>query len=338
MEIHQHEVVIVGAGIAGLYAALEASKFVDTAVLSKVYPTRSHSISAQGGTAAALGSLEEDHWEWHLYDTVRGADYLGDQDAQEVLVRDAVEVAYELEHMGCPFSRTERGKIAQREFGGHYSNFGKGGAIRRMCYAADRTGHAMLHTLYEQCIKHDVRFYSEFFVISLLMENNVCSGVVAWDMRNGDLQVFHAKTVMFGTGGYARAWKVNTNALSNTGDGMSLVLQAGLPLEIGARMGGDFIGSDLVRLTTGYDFLRGIIGQALGTFTPPKVSDDTNYSGVCFFSADYPRVEEFIRRKDEYACCVRAELRAVILYNCAQATCFKTTHFFVDSSHNVTVT
>jgi succinate dehydrogenase / fumarate reductase flavoprotein subunit len=223
--------VIVGAGIAGLYAALESSKHLNTAVISKVYPTRSHSISAQGGTAAALGSSQEDHWEWHLYDTVRGGDYLGDQNAQEVLVRDAIEVAYELEHMGCPFSRTDAGKIAQREFGGHYSNYGKGGTIRRMCYAADRTGHAMLHTLYEQCIKNDVRFYSEFFVVSLLVENNVCSGVVAWDMRNGGLHVFHAKTTMFGTGGYARAWKVNTNALSNTGDGMSLVLQAGLPLE-----------------------------------------------------------------------------------------------------------
>ncbi len=229
--VHEHEVVIVGAGIAGLYAALESSRAVDTAVLSKVYPTRSHSISAQGGTAAALGSLEEDHWEWHLFDTVKGGDYLGDQDAQEVLVRDAIEVAYELEHLGCPFSRTKDGKIAQREFGGHYKNFGKGAGIRRMCYAADRTGHVMLHTLYEQCIKHDVRFYSEFFVLSLLVENNVCSGVVAWDMRNGGLHVFHAKTVMFATGGYARAWKVNTNGLSNTGDGMALVLQAGLPLE-----------------------------------------------------------------------------------------------------------
>ena len=229
--VHEHDVVIVGAGIAGLYAALECSRSVDTAVLSKVYPTRSHSISAQGGTAAALGSVEEDHWEWHLFDTVKGGDYLGDQDAQEVLVRDAIEVAYDLEHMGCPFSRTEDGKIAQREFGGHYSNFGKGGAIRRMCYAADRTGHVMLHTLYEQCIKHDVRFYSEFFIISLLVENNVCSGVIAWDMRNGGFHVFHAKTVMFATGGYARAWKVNTNALSNTGDGMALVLQAGLPLK-----------------------------------------------------------------------------------------------------------
>ena len=229
--VHEHDVVIIGAGIAGLYAALESSRSVDTAVLSKVFPTRSHSISAQGGTAAALGSAEEDHWEWHLFDTVKGGDYLGDQDAQEVLVRDAIEVAYEMEHMGCPFSRTQDGKIAQREFGGHYKNFGKGGSIRRMCYAADRTGHVMLHTLYEQCIKNDVRFYSEFFVLSLLMENNVCSGVVAWDMRRGGLHVFHAKTVMFATGGYARAWKVNTNALSNTGDGMALVMQAGLPLE-----------------------------------------------------------------------------------------------------------
>lgn len=230
MEIHQHDVVIVGAGIAGLYAALESSHAADTAVLSKVFPTRSHSISAQGGTAAPLGNMEDDSWEWHLFDTVKGSDYLGDQDAQEILVRDAVEVAYALEHMGCPFSRTEEGKIAQREFGGHYGSFGKG-PIRRCCYAADRTGHAMLHTLYEQCVKNDVRFYSEFFVISLLIENNVCSGVVAWDMKNGGLQMFHAKAVMFAAGGYARAWKVNTNALSNTGDGMSLVLQAGLPLE-----------------------------------------------------------------------------------------------------------
>ena len=228
--VHEHDVVIVGGGIAGLYAALESSRSVDTAVLSKVFPTRSHSISAQGGTAAPLGNMEEDDWEWHLYDTVRGADYLGDQDAQEILVREAGEVAFELEHMGCPFSRTEEGKIAQREFGGHYSNFGKG-PIRRACYAADRTGHAMLHTLYEQCVKNDVRFYSEFFVLTLLVEKNVCSGVAAWDMQKGGLHIFHAKTVMFGTGGYARAWKVNTNALSNTGDGMSLVLQAGLPLE-----------------------------------------------------------------------------------------------------------
>ena len=228
--VHEHDVVIVGAGIAGLYAALEASRSVDTAVLSKVFPTRSHSISAQGGTAAPLGNMEEDSWEWHLYDTVRGSDYLGDQDAQEILVREAEEVAFELEHMGVPFSRTEEGKIAQRPFGGHYSGFGKG-PVRRACYAADRTGHAMLHTLFEQCLKNDVRFYSEFFVINLLVENNTCSGVVAWDMRNGGLQVFHAKTIMFATGGYARAWKVNTNALSNTGDGMALVLQAGLPLE-----------------------------------------------------------------------------------------------------------
>jgi len=228
--VHEHDVVIVGAGIAGLYAALESSRSVDTAVLSKVYPTRSHSISAQGGTAASLGNMEDDSWEWHLYDTVRGSDYLGDQDAQEILVREAVEVAFELEHMGVPFSRIEGGKIGQRAFGGHYSSFGKG-PIRRACYAADRTGHAMLHTLYEQCTKNHARFYSEFFVIHLLVENNVCSGVVAWDMKNGGLHVFHGKTVMFAAGGYARAWKVNTNALSNTGDGMALVLQAGLPLE-----------------------------------------------------------------------------------------------------------
>jgi succinate dehydrogenase / fumarate reductase, flavoprotein subunit len=228
--VHEHEVVIVGAGIAGLYAALEASRSVDTAVVTKVFPTRSHSISAQGGTAAPLGNMEPDEWDWHLFDTVKGSDYLGDQDAQEVLVRDAVEVAYELEHMGVPFSRTEEGKIAQRPFGGHYSNFGKG-PVRRACYAADRTGHAMLHTLYEQCLKNGVRFYSEFFVLDLLVDRDVVSGVVAWDIRNGGLQAFHAKAVMFATGGYARAWKTNSNALSNTGDGLAVVLQAGLPLE-----------------------------------------------------------------------------------------------------------
>jgi succinate dehydrogenase / fumarate reductase, flavoprotein subunit len=228
--VHQHEVVIVGAGIAGLYAALEASRSVDTAVLTKVFPTRSHSISAQGGTAAPLGNMESDEWDWHLFDTVKGSDYLGDQDAQEVLVRDAVEVAYELEHMGVPFSRTEEGKIAQRPFGGHYSNYGKG-PVRRACYAADRTGHAMLHTLYEQCLKNGVRFYSEFFVMDLLLDKDVVSGVVAWDIRNGGLHAFNAKAVMFATGGYARAWKTNSNALSNTGDGLAVALQAGLPLE-----------------------------------------------------------------------------------------------------------
>ena len=228
---HTHEVIVVGAGIAGLWAALEASSHCDTAVLSKIFPTRSHSTAAQGGTAAALGNMEEDSWEWHWYDTAKGSDFLGDQDAQETLCREAPELIYRLEHMGVPFSRTKEGKIEQRPFGGHFSQFGKGPPVRRACMAADRVGHATLHCLYEQCIKNEVRFYSEFFVLSLLIQDKVCCGVVAWNIPNGGFHVFHTKAVVFATGGYASAWKVNTNCLANTGDGLSLVLEAGLPLE-----------------------------------------------------------------------------------------------------------
>jgi succinate dehydrogenase / fumarate reductase, flavoprotein subunit len=227
---HRHDVVVVGAGIAGLYAALKASEHFDTAVISKVFPTRSHSGAAQGGCSGALGNMQEDRWEWHLYDTVRGSDFLGDQDAQEVLVREAIPVMYEMEHLGVPFSRTPEGKIAQRPFGGHYSNFGKG-EIARSCYAADRTGHAQLHCLYEQCVRRGVRFYSEFYTTQLLMKDGACLGVVAWDILNGGLHLFHARATMFATGGYARAWKITTNAHANTGDGLSLILRAGLPLE-----------------------------------------------------------------------------------------------------------
>ncbi len=227
---HRHDVVIVGAGIAGLYAALKTSAVVDTAVISKVYPTRSHSGAAQGGCAASLGNMMEDSWEWHFYDTVRGSDFLGDQDAQEILVREAVPVMYEMEHLGVPFSRTPDGKIAQRPFGGHFGNFGKT-PMMRACFAADRTGHAQLHTLYEQCLKHQVRFYSEFFALSLIIENGLCHGVVAWDLVNGGLHVFHAKAVMLATGGYARVWKITSNSHSNTGDGLALVAREGLPLE-----------------------------------------------------------------------------------------------------------
>ena len=227
---HKHDVVVVGAGIAGLYAALKSSEHFDTAVISKVFPTRSHSGAAQGGCSAALGNMQEDRWEWHLYDTVRGSDFLGDQDAQEILVREAIPVIYEMEHLGVPFSRTPEGKIAQRPFGGHYSNFGKG-EVARSCYAADRTGHAQLHTLYEQCIKRGVRFYSEFYTTQLLVKDGACLGVVAWDILNGGLHLFHARATMFATGGYARAWKITTNAHANTGDGLSLILRAGLPLE-----------------------------------------------------------------------------------------------------------
>lgn len=227
---HRHDVVVVGAGIAGLYAALKASEHYDTAVVSKVYPTRSHSGAAQGGCAGSLGNMQEDNWRWHLYDTVRGSDFLGDQDAQETLVREAVPVMYEMEHLGVPFSRTPDGRIAQRPFGGHYSDFGKG-PISRSCYAADRTGHAQLHTLYEQCLKHGVRFYNEFYTVQLIMKEGACLGIVAWDMTDGGLHIFHAKATFLATGGYGRAWRITTNAHANTGDGVSMILRAGLPLE-----------------------------------------------------------------------------------------------------------
>ncbi|MEW6440572.1 MAG: succinate dehydrogenase flavoprotein subunit [bacterium] len=231
MELHRHEVLIVGAGIAGLSAALETSGAADTAVLSKIFPTRSHSTAAQGGTAAALGNMEEDHWEWHWYDTVKGSDFLGDQDAQEVLCREAPEVIYALDHLGVPWSRTEAGRIMQRPFGGHYSQYGKGPPVRRSCMVADRNGHAILHCLYEQCVKNRVRFYSEYLVVTLIVRENRCHGLIAWDVMRGGLHAFEAKVVMFATGGYASAWQVNTNCLANTGDGLSLVLETGLPLE-----------------------------------------------------------------------------------------------------------
>jgi succinate dehydrogenase / fumarate reductase flavoprotein subunit len=227
---HQHDAVIIGAGIAGLYAALKTSAEVDTAVLSKVYPTRSHSGAAQGGCAASLGNVMEDNWEWHLYDTVRGSDFLGDQDAQELLVREAVPVMYEMEHLGVPFSRTPEGRIAQRAFGGHFGNFGKS-QMMRSCFAADRTGHAQLHTLYEQCLKHQVRFYNEFYSLSLIIKDNVCYGVVAWDIINGGLHVIQAKAVHIATGGYGRCWKITSNSHANTGDGLALLMRQGLPLE-----------------------------------------------------------------------------------------------------------
>jgi succinate dehydrogenase / fumarate reductase flavoprotein subunit len=230
MEHHYHDVVVVGAGIAGLYAAMKAGEAADVAVLSKVYPTRSHSGAAQGGCAAALGNETEDNWEWHLYDTVRGSDYLGDQNAQEILVKEAIPVMYEMEHLGVPFSRTPDGKIAQRRFGGHFAQFGKA-PVQRACYAADRSGHAQLHCLYEQSLKLGVRFYNEFLVVSLSIEDGVCHGLVALDMRSGTLHAFWAKAVMLATGGYARAWQVTSNAHANTGDGLSLVFGHGIPLE-----------------------------------------------------------------------------------------------------------
>lgn len=229
--VHRHDVLIVGAGLAGMRAAVETSDDYDVAVLTKVFPTRSHSGAAQGGIAASLANEEEDHWEWHMFDTVKGSDYLGDQDAIDILVHEAPVVVREFEHYGVPFSRTTEGRIAQRKFGGHTKDFGRGGPVLRACYAADRTGHVLLHTLYEQCVKNEVRFYSEYYALSLIVEDDVCRGLVAWDMINGGIHVFHAKAVMFGTGGYGRVFKITSNAFANTGDGLSLVLRAGLPLE-----------------------------------------------------------------------------------------------------------
>lgn len=230
MEHHRHDVVVVGAGIAGLYAAMKAGESADVGVLSKVYPTRSHSGAAQGGSAAALGNEGEDSWEYHLYDTVRGGDFLGDQDAQELLVKEAIPVMYEMEHLGLPFSRTPEGKIAQRPFGGHFSKFGKA-PVKRSCYAADRSGHAQLHCLFEQSLKRGVRFYNEFLVTSLIIEDGVCRGLVALEIKTGVLHAFWARAVMLATGGYARAWRVTSNSHANTGDGLPLVAKAGVPLE-----------------------------------------------------------------------------------------------------------
>jgi len=228
--VHQFDVVIVGAGGAGLRAALEASQSADVAVISKLYPVRSHTGAAQGGIGASLGNQEEDHWEWHMYDTVKGSDYLGDQDAIEILCKEAAEAIIEMEHFGLPFSRTKDGKIAQRQFGGHTSNYGEK-AVRRACYSADRTGHMILHTLFEQCMKQRVRFYNEFHVADVLIEDNVCTGVVAIEIKTGEIHVFHAKAVLFATGGYGRAFKITSNAHAYTGDGMALVFRRGIPLE-----------------------------------------------------------------------------------------------------------
>jgi succinate dehydrogenase / fumarate reductase flavoprotein subunit len=229
-QIHDYEVIIVGGGGAGLMAALNATPRARTAVLSKLYPVRSHTGAAQGGVGAALGSEEDDSPEWHTFDTVKGSDYLGDQDAIEFLCHQAVPTVYELEHMGLPFNRTPDGKIAQRFFGGHTNN-DTHKPVRRACYAADRTGHMILQTLYQQCIKQGVTFFDEFQVLDVLTEFGAVCGVVAVELATGDLHIFHAAAVVFATGGHGRVWEITSNAHSYTGDGVGVCLRRGVPAE-----------------------------------------------------------------------------------------------------------
>jgi succinate dehydrogenase / fumarate reductase flavoprotein subunit len=228
---HTYDAVIVGAGGAGLRAAIEASGGVKTAVISKLYPTRSHTGAAQGGVCAALGNVEEDHPEWHAFDTVKGGDYLVDQPAAQLLTEEAIASIYELERWGLPFNRTPDGLIDQRRFGGHTAEHGER-PVKRACYAADRTGHMILQTLYQQCVKRDVRFFNEFYCLDLLLtEDGRTAGVVAYELATGELHVFRAKSVLFATGGYGRMFRVSSNAHALTGDGPSVVFRRGIPLE-----------------------------------------------------------------------------------------------------------
>jgi succinate dehydrogenase / fumarate reductase, flavoprotein subunit len=227
---HTYDAVIVGAGGAGLRAALEASGEVRTAVISKLYPTRSHTGTAQGGMCAALGNVEEDSWEWHAFDTVKGGDYLVDQPAAEIMCREAIDRVVELEHWGFPFNRTPEGKIDQRRFGGHTRNHGEA-PVQRACFAADRTGHMILQTLYQQCIKNDVRFFNEFYVLDLLQVDGRTAGVVAYELATGEIHIFRAKSVLFATGGYGKIFKITSNAHTLTGDGMAVCYRRGVPLE-----------------------------------------------------------------------------------------------------------
>ena len=235
MQIHKFDVIIVGAGGAGMRAALESSSRAHTAVLTKLYPTRSHTGAAQGGMCAALANVEEDNWEWHTFDTIKGGDYLVDQDAAEVMCKEAIDAVIDLEKMDLPFNRTPEGKIDQRRFGGHTRNHGEA-AVRRSCYAADRTGHMILQTLYQNCIKQEVEFFNEFYVLDLLFNedsdgNPITAGVVAYELATGEIHVFQAKSVILATGGYGKVWKTTSNAHTLTGDGMGIVLRKGLPLE-----------------------------------------------------------------------------------------------------------
>ena len=235
MLTHKYDVVIVGAGGAGMRAALESGTRVRTAVLTKLYPTRSHTGAAQGGMCAALANVEEDNWEWHTFDTIKGGDYLVDQDAAEIMCKEAIEAVIDLEKMGLPFNRTPEGRIDQRRFGGHTRNHGEA-AVRRACYAADRTGHMILQTLYQNCIKQGIEFFNEFYVLDLLMNedadgNPVTAGVVAYELATGEIHTFQAKSVVFATGGFGKVFKTTSNAHTLTGDGMAITYRRGLPLE-----------------------------------------------------------------------------------------------------------
>ncbi|GMA28099.1 succinate dehydrogenase flavoprotein subunit [Arenivirga flava] len=231
---HQYDIVIVGAGGAGMRAAIEAGPKARTAVISKLYPTRSHTGAAQGGMAAALANVEEDSWEWHTFDTVKGGDYLVDQDAAEILAKEAIDAVIDLENMGLPFNRTPDGKIDQRRFGGHTADHGKS-PVRRACYAADRTGHMILQTLYQNCVKHGIEFFNEFYVLDLIMAEidgvQQQAGVVAYELRTGEIHVFHSKATIFATGGFGKIFKTTSNAHTLTGDGVGIIWRKKLPLE-----------------------------------------------------------------------------------------------------------
>lgn len=242
MQVHKYDVVIVGAGGAGMRAAIESGQRARTAVLTKLYPTRSHTGAAQGGMCAALANVEEDNWEWHTFDTVKGGDYLVDQDAAEVMAKEAIDAVLDLEKMGLPFNRTPEGRIDQRRFGGHTRDHGKS-PVRRACYAADRTGHMILQTLYQNCVKHNVEFYNEYYVLDLLVVEDPAAtaasgqpqkrvaGVVSYDLASGELHVFQAKSVIFASGGAGKVFKTTSNAHTLTGDGMGIAFRRGIPLE-----------------------------------------------------------------------------------------------------------
>ena len=243
MQVHKYDVVIVGAGGAGMRAAIESGQRARTAVLTKLYPTRSHTGAAQGGMCAALANVEEDNWEWHTFDTIKGGDYLVDQDAAEVMAKEAIDAVLDLEKMGLPFNRTPEGRIDQRRFGGHTRDHGKA-PVRRACYAADRTGHMILQTLYQNCVKHNVEFYNEYYVLDLLTveedavredgtayKQKRVAGVVSYDLASGELHVFQAKSVVFASGGAGKVFKTTSNAHTLTGDGLGIVFRKGLPLE-----------------------------------------------------------------------------------------------------------